>query len=161
MRWPFGPPQLTLTPPPTNKKKKSRKQKTKIKNNKNKTRTTPRTIERQTRKKTRSTKTTKTPKPSKPKWTRMSHPTKAPIPIKKHFQHFCNFTRHTKTNHNNIKPCKKQTKKHHFAMFKNNPLVFANCLFFFDMQLFYCNCCVCWKHYKIVFSESTPFQKHS
>ena len=43
----------------------------------------------------------------------------------------------------NINTSQKQTpKKYHFAMFKNNPLVFINFLFFFNIQFLFLKTCV-------------------
>ena len=68
VRWPFGPPHLTLRPSKNNKNKRNKSRttptttieqqnKTQAKTNKNKTR----------KKKKTKTRTTKTPKPSRPK----------------------------------------------------------------------------------------------
>ena len=67
-----------------------------------------------------------------------------------------------KTNHNNIKISKKKPKKHHCAMFKNNPLFFINFLFFFQHTVFaFEKLCFAENTIKIVVSENTAFQKHS
>ena len=62
----------------------------------------------------------------------------------------------------NIKTSKKQTpKKHHFAMFKNNPLFFMNFLFFQHRVFVFEKLWFAENTIKIVFSGNTAFQKHS
>ena len=51
-----------------------------------------------------------------------------------------------KRHHNNIKTSRKETQKHHFAMFKNNPLFFIT--FLFCSTYIFC-------FWKAVFSENT------
>ena len=62
-----------------------------------------------------------------------------------------------KTNHNNIKTQKNKPPKHHFAMFKNNPLFFINFLFFQHTVFASEKLCFAENTIKIVFSE----KKHS
>ena len=61
-----------------------------------------------------------------------------------------------KTNLFNIKTSKNKPKKHHFAMFKNNPLFFTNFLFFSTYSFCFWKAVFCWKHYK-----NSVFRKHS
>ena len=90
MRWPLGPPHLTLKP-----SKKTKEQKKKLTKTKAKQEPTPKTIQRQNKnkanktetKETQKTKTntrnTKTPKPSKPKIKKNKPPHKNPKTGKK------------------------------------------------------------------------------
>ena len=61
-----------------------------------------------------------------------------------------------KTNLLILKPQKNKPKKHHFAMFKNNPLFFINFLFFSTYSFCFWKAVFCWKHYK-----NSVFRKHS
>ena len=65
-----------------------------------------------------------------------------------------------KTNLFNIKTSKKQNpKKHHFAMFKNNPLFFINFLFFSTYSFCFWKAVLCWKHHKnCVFKKTQLFK---
>ena len=65
-----------------------------------------------------------------------------------------------KTNHNNMTAWK-HTKKHHFAMLKNNQLFFIIFLFLSTCSFAFWKAVFCWNTTKIVFSEKTAFQKHS
>ena len=61
--------------------------------------------------------------------------------------------------HNNIKTSKKKPKKHHFAMFKNNPLFFINFLFCSTYIFCFWKAVFLWKHYKhSVFSKAQLFK---
>ena len=55
-----------------------------------------------------------------------------------------------------LKPQKNKPKKHHFAMFKNNPLFFTNFCFFSTYRFCFWKAVFCWKHYK-----NSVFRKHS
>ena len=154
VRWPFGPPHLTLKPSKKNKNNKKQEQKNKKQkhkkqkhnknqhqnksNNKAKTKQTKQK-QKQHKKTNTNTRNTKPAKPSKPKINKNKPPhTKAPKNGKKIPTSIFNTSGTMpdipKTNHNNIKTSK-QTQKHHFAMFKNNPQFFINFLFF-NIQLF-------------------------
>ena len=160
MRWPFGPPHLTLKPSKktkqkkqktrtktkTNKKNKNTKTKEKTKN-KSKTRTnTKNTIQQQNKNKANKTETkatqktktntrnTKTPKPSKPKINKNKPPHKSPKKLGKK-QAFLTLLELCQTHQRQttitLKLQKKTNpKKQHFAMFKNNPLFFIIFVFF-------------------------------
>ena len=172
MRWPFGPPHLTL--------KRSKQNKTKTKQQKNnqknikKTKqqhptTKPRTKQtkqkqKQHKKKT-NTRNTKTPKPSKPRWTTMSHPRKTPKNWKKTsiFNTFSNNARHTKNKPFNIKTSKKTNPEQ-----KKNTILPCSTLTHYFSWIFclfstYSFCfeklCFCWKHYKnSVFRKTQLFK---
>ena len=47
-----------------------------------------------------------------------------------------------------LKPQKNKPKKHHFAMFQNNPLFFINFQFFSTYSFCFWKAVFCWKHYK-------------
>ena len=64
-----------------------------------------------------------------------------------------------KTNHNNIKTLKNKPKKHHFAMFKNNPLFFINFLFFQHTVFAFEKLCFAENTIKIAFSGKHSFLK--
>ena len=145
MRWPFGPPHLTLKPSKKKKqKKRTRKQKKKTKT-KAKQEPTPKTIQQQNKNKANKTETkatqktktntrnTKTPKPSKPKINKNKPPHKSPKNWGKKTSILTLLAlcqTHQKQTTITLKPQKNKPKKHHFAMFKNNPLFFINFLFF-------------------------------
>ena len=63
-----------------------------------------------------------------------------------------------KRHHNNIKTSKK-TKKHHLAMFKNNPLFFINVLFCSTYIFCFWRAVFFWKYYKQMFSAKHSFSK--
>ena len=146
MRWPFGPPHMTLKPSKKNKTKKTKqpkKNKQKQQQQQNQPQNQEQSKQDRNKSKTKQTKTntrnTKTPKPSKPRWTTMSHPRKNPKKLGKTsiFNTFETIPDTPKTNLLTWKPYNKQTqKKHHFSMFKNNPLFFINFLFFFSTYSF-------------------------
>ena len=175
MRWPFGPPHLTLKPSKKNKQKNNKKTKKTKKNKKNKkinnnNNSQPQNQEQskqdRNKNKTKQTKTntrnTKTPKPSKPRWTTMSHPRKKPQKLGKTniFNTFETIQDTPKTNLLTLKPYNKQTqKKHHFSMFKNNPLFFINFLFFSTYSFCFWKAVFCWTHYKnSVFRKTQLFK---
>ena len=65
-----------------------------------------------------------------------------------------------KTNLLTLKPYNKQTpKKHHFSMFKNNPLFFINFLFFQHTVFVFEKLCFAENTIKIVFSGKHSFSK--
>ena len=66
-----------------------------------------------------------------------------------------------KTNLLILTPQKQTPKKHHFAMFKNNPQFFINFLFFSTYSFVFEKLCFAENTIKIVFSGNTAFQKHS
>ena len=66
-----------------------------------------------------------------------------------------------KTNLLILKPQKNKPPKHHFAMFKNNPLFFINFLFFQHTVFVFEKLCFAENTIKIVLSGNTAFQKHS
>ena len=135
MRWPFGPPHLTLKPSKKNNqknnKKNTKKNKTTTSNHKAKNKTSKTKTKARQKRKT-NTRNTKTFKPSKPRWTTMSHPSKNPK-NRENTSIFTNFETipdTPKTNFLTLKPQRNKPKKHHFAMFKNNPLFFIIFCFF-------------------------------
>ena len=170
MRWPFGPPHLTLKPP---KKRKTKTQKTKTnkKQSQNKTKTNTKNIpttkpkkSKQNRNKSNAkrkanTRNTNTPKPSKPKCTRINHPTKAQQTGQKTsiltLLELCQ----TKTQwHSSLK--KKQTKNTLLPCSKTTHYVSSIFCFLFTCSVCFRKAVFLWKHYKIVFSEkkTQPFK---
>ena len=169
MRWPFGPPHLTLKPSKKNKKTKKKKnepQKTKI----NKTTTSNhktkhkanKTETKATQRRKANTRNTKTPKPSKPRWTTMSHPRKKLKTGKKQafLSLFKQCQTHQKQTFFNSKTSKRQTQKTPFCHVQKQPTIFHQFsvfFFFFSTYSFlFLKSCVCWKHYK-----NSVFKKHS
>ena len=167
MRWPFGPPHMTLKP--SKKTNKNKQKQTKTKNNKkNKQKkqhptTKPRT--KQTKQKQKQDKKEKQtqetqkhlnlPNPDEQQWaTPEKNPKMGKTSI---FNTFETIPDTPKTNLLILKP----HKKHHFAMFKNNPLFFINFLFFQHTVFVFEKLCFAENTIKIVFSGNTAFQKHS
>ena len=65
-----------------------------------------------------------------------------------------------KTNHNNTKTSKKTNpRKHHFAMFKNNPQFFIKFLLFSTYHFAFEKLCFAENTFKIVFSIKHSFSK--
>ena len=189
MRWPFGPPHLTLKPSKKtkqqktkkNKNKKNKNKKTERKNRKTKTKEnqepTPKTIQQQNKNKanktetkatqtpktnTRNTRNTKTPKPFNPKNKQEEATPEKPKKLGKK-QAFLTLLElcqtHQKQTTITLKPQKNKPQKHHFAMFKNNPLFFINFLFFSTYHFCFWKAVFCWKHYKnSVFSKTQLFK---
>ena len=92
----------------------------------------------------------------------MSHPRKKPKKLGKTsiFNTFETIPDTPKTNLLTLKPYNKQTpKKHHFSMFKNNPLFFINFLFFSTYSFCFWKAVFCWKHYKNSVSGKHSFSK--
>ena len=91
----------------------------------------------------------------------MSHPRKNPKLGKTSiFNTFETIPDTPKTNLLILKPQKKQTpKKHHSAMFKNNPLFFINFLFFQHTVFVFEELCFAENTIKIVFSGKHSFSK--
>ena len=159
MRWPFGPPHLTLKPSKNKNKKDKKTQKntknTKENNNRNNNiqpqNKTKQTKTKPTPKRKAKTRTTKQPNLPNPKYQEEATPqnpknwgktsmfnTLAILPDKKH---------------HDIKAWKRNNQKNHpFATFKNNPLFFINFLFFQHTAFVF---------EKLCFSENTVFKKHS
>ena len=134
MRWPFGPPHLTLKP-----SKKQKKTETGTTTSNHKTKQSKQT---EIKPKPKSkTKTRRTKHPNLPtQINKKKPPHKAPKLGEKKQAILTLFQLH-QTKHNDLKP-EKTNKKQPFAMFKNNPLFFINFLFFVYIQCLYCNCCV-------------------
>ena len=91
----------------------------------------------------------------------MSHPRKAPKNGKKTsiFNTFETMPDTPKTNLLILKPQKNKPKKHHFAMFKNNPLFFIKFLFFFNIQFLFLKSCALLKTLKnSVFRKTQLFK---
>ena len=173
MRWPFGPPHLTLKPSKKNKTKKKQQKQKKTKTNQE---PTPKTIQQQNKNKanktetkakqtpktnTRNTRNTKTPKPSKPKNKQEEATPEKPKKLGKKsiltLLELCQT--HQKQTTITLKPQKNKPKKHHFAMFKNNRLFFINFLFFSACHFCFWKAVFCWKHYKnSAFSKTQLFK---
>ena len=153
MRWPFGPPHLTLKPSKKTKQKKQNNKKTTKKKKKNKTTTSNhkaknkanKTETKATQKTKTNTRNTKTPKPSKPRWTTMSHPRKTPKNWEKK-QAFLTLLKqyqtHQKTNLLTLKPTKKQTQKTPFCHVQKQPTIFHKFSVFFNIQFLFLKSCV-------------------
>ena len=168
MRWPFGPPHLTLKPSKKNKEKKQQNKANKKTNKKQQHPTTkPRTKQtKQKQKQHKKKQTQETQKhlnlsnPDEQQWATPEKPQK--LGKTSIFNTFQTMPDTPKTNLLILKPPKKQTpKKHHFAMFKNNPLFFMNFLFFQHRVFVFEKLCFAENTIKIVFSGNTAFQKHS
>ena len=153
----------------TKSKKKNKKNKNKSKTRTN-TKNNPTTKQKQrkqnktkaTQKTKTNTRNTKTPKPSKPKINKNKPPHKSPQNWEKKTKHFNTsgtMPNTPKTNHTNIKTSKNKPKKHHFAMFKNNPPFFINFLFFQHTVFAFEKLCFAENTIKIVFSAKHSFSK--
>ena len=184
MRWPFGPPHLTLKPSQKTKTKKikinTKKQEQKKEKNTKKTKTkakqepTPKTIQQQNKNKANKTETkatqkaktntrnTKTPKPSKPKIKKNKPPHKSPKNWEKK-QAFFNTSgtmpNTPKTNHNNIKTSKKQTQKTPFCHVQKQPTIFPKLSVFSTYNFVFKKLCFAENTIKIMFSEKHTFSK--
>ena len=182
MRWPFGPPHLTLKPSKKTKqqkqqknlKKKKTKEKTKQTKTKAKQEPTPKTIQQQNKNKANKTATKATQKTKtntrntknlnlpKPKINKNKPPPKAQKLGKK--QAFLTLLElcqtHQKQTTITLKPQKKTNPKHHFAMFKSNPLFFIIFCFFLTYRFCFWKAVFAENTIKIVFSEkNTAFKK--
>ena len=167
MRWPFGPPHLTLKPSKKTEKTKQKKQKTK-KKQKQKQHPTTKKESKQTETKptpTRKTKTrnTKTPKPFKPKINKNKPPHKAQKNWEKKTSIFNTLATLPDKKHNDIKAWQETNKKTPFCHVQKQPTIFHQFSVFclhtvFVMQLL----CFSENTIKIVLSDkNTAFQKHS
>ena len=131
MRWPFGPPHLTLKPSKKtetlNKKQQTKKKtetETTTSNHKNKTKLNKQTKKTTPKRKKTQTRNTKTPKPSKPN--KQEEAAQAFLTLLQLYQ--------TKK-HNDIKAWQETNKKTPFCHVKNNPLFFINFLFLFTYSV--------------------------
>ena len=167
MRWPFGPPHLTLKTLQKNKTRKKQKhnKKTPKKTEQQHPTTRPRT--KQTKQKQKQDKKEKQtqetqkhlnlPNPDEQQWATPEKPQK--FGKTSIFNTFETIPDTPKPNLLILKPQKNKPKKHHFAMFKNNPLFFINVLFFSTYSFCFWKAVFCWKHYKnSVFRKTQLFK---
>ena len=163
MRWPFGPPHLTLKPSKKTKQKNKTKKTTKKNTKTNKTTTSNhktknkanKTETQATQRRKANTRNTETPKPSKPRWTTMKHPRKPQKTEKQAFLHFWNNARHTKTNLLIIKS-QKTNPKNTICHVQKQPTIFHQFSVFSTYSFCFWKAVFCWKHYK-----NSAFKKHS
>ena len=159
MRWPFGPPHLTLKPSKKTKQKKTKKNKTTTSNHKTQNKTN-KTETKATQKKKQAQETQKhlnLPNPDEQQWANPENPPK----LGKKKQAFWTLLKQSQTCQKQtfliLTPQKTNPNKKHFAMSKNNPLFFHKFSVFFPTYSFcFWKTVFCWKHYK-----NSVFRKHS
>ena len=173
MRWPFGPPHLTLKPsqkknktPKKARTKKSKNQKQKQNknqhqkqsNNKNKNKAN-KTETKATQKTKTNTRNTKTPKPFTPKTNKNKPPHKSPKMLEK--QAFLTLLElcptHQKQTTITLKPQKTNPKKCHFCHVQKQRTIFHKFSVFFNISFLLLKSCVLLK--TLVFSEKHSFSK--
>ena len=176
MRWPFGPPHLTLKPSKQNKTRKKQNNKKQQKNTKknrtttsnhkaknkaNKTETKARQKKKNKHKKHKNTYLNLL-NPDEQQWATPEKPPKTGKKKNRFFNTFETIPDTPKTNLLILKPHKKQTQKTPFCHVQKQPTIFHKFSVFLSTYSF----CF-WKAVfaentiKIVFQENTAFQKHS
>ena len=150
MRWPFGPPHLTLKPSKIQKRTKRQKKKSKTKANA-KQEIAPKTIQQQNKNKANKTETkatqktktntrnTKTPKPSKPKINKNKPPHKSPPNWEKKQAFLTPWElrqTHQKQTTITLKPQKNKPNKTPFCHVQKQPTIFHKFSFFFQHTVF-------------------------
>ena len=170
MRWPFGPPHLTLKPSQKQKKqeqKKKKKTKQKLKQNKNQhqKQSNNKTKTKQTKQKQKQHKHQKETQETQkhlnlptPKINKKKPPQKSPKNWEKK-QAFLTLLElcqtHQKQTTITLKPQKKQTQKTPFCHVQKQPTIFHTFSVFSTYHFCFWKAVFCWKHYKnSVFSKT-------